>query len=545
MRKILLISFIFLSSMEFKAQSDSNIDRPKLVVGIVVDQMRYDYLTRFYNKYDKGGFKRIMNDGFNCENAHYNYIPTYTAVGHTSIYTGTTPNMHGIIGNNWYDKFLKKSIYCVDDFNYKAVGTKKTNEQKSPYRLLTTTITDELRLSQNMNGKTISIGIKDRSSVLPGGHTANAAYWFIGKDEGKFITSTYYMEKLPNWVIDFNDLKLPKKYVNQKWETLYPIETYTESIADDNDFEGTFKGEKSPTFPHDLSKLRKKNNNFDLVKSTPFGNNIITKFAKTAIENENLGNGDYTDFLTISYSSPDYIGHQFGVDSKEIQDTYLRLDKDIEDLLNFLDKTVGVDNYTLFLTADHAAVQVPAYLNSLKIPGGYIDAGEFQKFLLGVTQKKFKSVKLIENLSNFQIFLNNDEISKLDLNKNQVTQVLVDEIINYKGVNKVVTSQTLQNTNFTDGILHNLQNGYNQKLSGDILIVPNPATISHSKVGSTHGSGFSYDTHVPIIFYGKGIKKGTSKKYTPIINIAPTLANLLQIEFPNGNSGKVLEEVLR
>ena len=531
--------------MEFKAQSDSNIDRPKLVVGIVVDQMRYDYLTRFYNKYDKGGFKRIMNDGFNCENAHYNYIPTYTAVGHTSIYTGTTPNMHGIIGNNWYDKFLKKSIYCVDDFNYKAVGTKKTNEQKSPYRLLTTTITDELRLSQNMNGKTISIGIKDRSSVLPGGHTANAAYWFIGKDEGKFITSTYYMEKLPNWVIDFNDLKLPKKYVNQKWETLYPIETYTESIADDNDFEGTFKGEKSPTFPHDLSKLRKKNNNFDLVKSTPFGNNIITKFAKTAIENENLGNGDYTDFLTISYSSPDYIGHQFGVDSKEIQDTYLRLDKDIEDLLNFLDKTVGVDNYTLFLTADHAAVQVPAYLNSLKIPGGYIDAGEFQKFLLGVTQKKFKSVKLIENLSNFQIFLNNDEISKLDLNKNQVTQVLVDEIINYKGVNKVVTSQTLQNTNFTDGILHNLQNGYNQKLSGDILIVPNPATISHSKVGSTHGSGFSYDTHVPIIFYGKGIKKGTSKKYTPIINIAPTLANLLQIEFPNGNSGKVLEEVLR
>ena len=353
------------------------------------------------------------------------------------------------------------------------------------------------------------------------------------------------MEKLPNWVIDFNDLKLPKKYVNQKWETLYPIETYAESIADDNDFEGTFKGEKSPTFPHDLSKLRKKNNNFDLVKSTPFGNNIITKFAKTAIENENLGNGDYTDFLTISYSSPDYIGHQFGVDSKEIQDTYLRLDKDIEDLLNFLDKTVGVDNYTLFLTADHAAVQVPAYLNSLKIPGGYIDAGEFQKFLLGVTQKKFKSVKLIENLSNFQIFLNNDEISKLDLNKNQVTQVLVDEIINYKGVNKVVTSQTLQNTNFTDGILHNLQNGYNQKLSGDILIVPNPATISYSKVGSTHGSGFSYDTHVPIIFYGKGIKKGTSKKYTPIINIAPTLANLLQIEFPNGNSGKVLEEVLR
>ena len=544
MKKILLLSIILLSSIGIKAQSNSKLDRPKLIVGIVVDQMRYDYLTRFYNKYGDGGFKRLMNDGFNCENAHFNYIPTYTAVGHTSIYTGTTPDIHGIIGNNWYDKYSKKSIYCVDDFNYNAVGTKKTNERKSPYKLLTTTITDELRLAQNMKSKTISIGIKDRSAVLPGGHTANAAYWFIGKDEGKFITSTYYMEKLPKWVNEFNDLELPKKYVKQKWETLYPIETYTESIADDNNFEGTYNGEKSPTFPHDLSKLRKKNNNFDLVKSTPFGNNIITEFAKAAIENESLGKGNYTDFLTISFSSPDYIGHQFGVDSKEIQDTYLRLDKDIEDLLNFLDKKVGTNNYTLFLTADHAAVQVPSYLNSLKIPGGYIDVDEFQKFVLGVTQKNFKSVKLIENVSNFQIYLNKNKISELGLDEKKVTQVLVDEIINYKGVNKVVTAQTLQNTNFTEGILRNLQKGYNQKLSGDILIIPNPATIIYPKVGSTHGSGFSYDTHVPIIFYGKGIKKGSSKNYIPIIDIAPTLANLLKIEFPNGNSGKVLEEVL-
>lgn len=545
MKKILFLTLVLLGTIALKAQRKSNLDRPKLVVGIVVDQMRYDYLTRFYSKYGDDGFKRLMNNGFNCENAHFNYIPTYTAVGHTSIYTGATSSTHGIISNNWYDKFLKKTIYCVDDFNYEAVGTKKEGEQKSPYRMLTTTITDELRLAQYMKGKTISIGIKDRSAVLPGGHTANAAYWFIGKNEGKFISSTYYMDQLPKWVDNFNDSGFAKKYVNQKWETLYPIDTYTESIADNNKFEQPYKGEKSPVFPHNLPKLRKSNNNFDLIKFTPFGNSIVTEFAKSAIENENLGKGEYTDFLTISYSSTDYIGHQFGVDSKEIEDTYLRLDKDLAGFLEFLDQNIGANNYTLFLTADHAAVQVPAYLKSNKIPAGYIDEDKFQEFIQEIAKKHFNSVELIENISNFQIFLNKEKISELNLDIRKITQVLVDEIINYKGVHKVVTAHTLQNTNFTDGILHNLQNGYNQKLSGDVLIVPDPATIIYPKTGSTHGSGFSYDTHVPLIFYGKGIRKGSSKTLVPIIDIAPTLSNYLQIEFPNGNTGKVIENVIK
>jgi len=507
--------------------------------------MRYDYLTRFYNKYGDGGFKRLLNDGFNCENANFNHIPTYTAVGHAAVYTGATPNIHGIISNDWYDKFLKKSIYCVDDFNYKAVGTNKENEQKSPYRLKTTTITDELRLAQNMNNKTISIGIKDRSAVLPGGHTSNGSYWFIGKDEGKFITSSFYMDQLPKWVNDFNNSGLATKYVSQKWETLYPISTYTESIADDNEFEAPFAGEEKPVFPHDLPNLRDQNLNFDLIKGTPFGNSIVVEFAKAAIKNEKLGKGEFTDFLAISFSSPDYIGHRFGVDSKEVEDTYLRLDKDISDFLKYLDTEIGEDNYTLFLTADHAAVQVPAYLNSLKIPGGYIELSDFRKFILEIMNKHFNSTELIENVSNFQIFLNKEKIADLNLDASHIAQVLADEIINYKGVLKVVTAKTLQNTNFTEGVMKNLQNGYHQKLSGDVLIVPNPATIVYSKTGSTHGSGYSYDTHVPIIFYGYGIKKGRLKKYIEITDIAPTLANLLQVEFPNGNTGNIIEEALK
>ena len=545
MKNILIFIIVSLSILNLNAQKTTKLDRPKLVVGIVVDQMRYDYLTRFYNKYGDGGFKRLMNDGFNCENAHFNYIPTYTAVGHASIYTGTTSSTHGIISNDWYDKFLKKSIYCVDDFNYIAVGTKKQGEQKSPYRLLTTTITDELRLAQNMNGKTISIGIKDRSAVLPGGHTSNGSYWFIGKNEGKFITSSYYMDSLPKWVNDFNSSGWAKKYVEQKWETLYPINTYTESIADDNEFEEAFKGEESPTFPHDLPNLRNRNNNFDLIKCTPFGNSIVAEFAKKAIKNENLGKGEYTDFLAIGFSSPDYIGHQFGVDSKEVEDTYLRLDLVLEDFLNYLDKNIGADNYTLFLTADHAAVQVPSYLSALKIPAGYIDQDDFRKFVIEISKKHFNSGELIENISNFQVFLDKEKISKLHLDHNKIAQVLADEIINYEGVHKVVTAKTLQNTVFTKGILRNLQNGYNQKLSGDVLIVPNPATIIDSKTGSTHGSGFSYDTHVPMIFFGKGINNGSSNTFIPIIDIAPTIANLLQIEFPNGTIGEVIENALK
>jgi len=545
MKKLFILIVLSLSFATISAQQGNKLERPKLVVGIVVDQMRYDYLTRFYDKFSDGGFKRLLNDGFNCENANFNHIPTYTAVGHTAIYTGATPNIHGIISNNWYDKFLKKSIYCVDDFNYRAVGTNKENEQKSPYRLKTTTITDELRLAQNMNNKTISIGIKDRSAVLPGGHTSNGSYWFIGKDEGKFITSSFYMDQLPKWVNDFNNSGLATKYVSQKWETLYPIDTYTESIADDNEFEAPFQGEEKPVFPHDLPNLRDQNMNFDLIKETPFGNSIVVEFAKAAIKNEKLGKGEFTDFLAISFSSPDYIGHRFGVDSKEIEDTYLRLDKDISDFLKYLDAEVGENNYTLFLTADHAAVQVPAYLNSLKIPGGYIELNDFQNFILELMKKHFNSTELIENVSNFQIFLNKEKITELNLDAKHIAQVLADEIINCKGVLRVVTAHTLQNTNFTEGVMKNLQNGYHQKLSGDILIVPNPATISYSRTGSQHGSGFSYDTHVPIIFYGYGIKKGRSKKYIAITDIAPTLANLLQIEFPNGNTGSIIEDALK
>lgn len=518
--------------------------RPKLVVGIIVDQMRYDYLSRFAAHYGEGGFKRLMREGFNCTNGHYNYIPTKTAVGHASVFTGTTGSVHGVIANDWFDRKLGEEIYCVDDFSYKAVGTDAKGEQKSPHRMKTSTLTDELKLAQQMKSKTISIGIKDRSSVLPGGHTADAAYWFLGKKEGKFLTSSYYMEELPQWVKTFNSSGLVDDYMQQSWETLKPLNSYVESLPDDNPYEEPFSGNKKAVFPYKMKKLAKKNGHYDMIKSTPFGNNLLVAFAKKAIEAEQLGARGYTDFLTLSFSSPDYIGHQFGVDSKEVQDTYVRLDLELEDLLNYLDQNVGTGQYTLFLTADHAAVPVPNYLKDQGLPGGYFDEEGFEAELMKYLEENFGSAALFENFSNFQIFLDNAQIDQLGLDRGVLYEAVKEWALKHEGISRSVTRYQLETSDFQDVMMRKLQNGFNQKLSGDIVLIPQPNWIIYEEQGSTHGSGYTYDTHVPIIFYGKGVRQAETHRLIEIIDIAPTMSNLLEISFPNGSTGKVIGEVL-
>ena len=535
-------SILLFSNCKF---SETPVKKPKLVIGIVIDQMRYDYLTRFADRYGKDGFNRILKNGFSLENAHYNFIPTYTAVGHASIYAGTSPNNHGIISNNWYDKVLKKSIYCVDDVNYKTIGNDGIVGQKSPHRLYTTTVADQLQLAQNMQGKTIGIAIKDRSAILPVGHTANAAYWYDAGNKNQWITSSFYMEELPDWVKAFNSNNKADAYLNKAWETLYDIKTYSQSRADNNIYENNLNGQEKPVFPKNLKKLREQNDNFSLIKTIPAGNTYTIDFAKAVIKGEQLGKSEFTDFLAVSFSSTDYVGHRYGVASVETEDTYLRLDKDLAHFFNFLDTEVGKENYTLFLTADHAAVHVPSYLQSLKIPAHYINTTKLKKFLSDITQKYFNSKELIENVSNYQIFLNQEKIEALGFNKNTVAQRLADEVLSFDKIYKAVTAKTLQTTNFTEGIMHSLQQGYNPKFSGDVLMIPYPATLNYSRKGTSHGSGYSYDTHVPVIFYGNGIKKGASKKTYKIIDIAPTISNLLKIEAPNGTSGKIIEEVLK
>jgi len=545
MKNFILLFIVFITINSIFAQkpqiSPINPDKPILVVGIVVDQMRFDYLTRFWDKFENDGFKRLVNEGFNFKNNNFNYIPTYTAPGHTSIYTGTTPQNHGIIGNGWYNKFEKNEVYCTGDENVQAVGTNSSAGKMSPHRMISTTIGDENRLFTQMQGKTIGIGLKDRSAILPAGHTANAAYWFHGMDEGKWISSTYYMNKLPDWVQAFNKSGKATSYLKQ-WNTLADIETYSESGTDKNNFETGFSGRTN--FPYNLAELAPKNGQFDLLKYTPFGNTITTDFAIAALEGENLGTDEFTDFLTVSFSSTDYIGHNFGVNSKEVQDAYMRLDKDLARLLKALDEKVGVGNYTLFLTSDHGGGDVPSYLQSVKIPAGYFEDKIFEDDLKAFVEKRFGSKDLIEMVSNYQIFLNYETLAKEKIDASTLEDVIAHYVLQKPQINRVFTRTQLEANDYTSGISGLVQKGFNQRRSGDVVFVLKPAVISYSKTGSTHGSGFSYDTHAPLIFFGKGIPHGDTSKRSEIIDIAPTISTILGISFPSASSGKPLYEML-
>ena len=313
------------SKLQQTATGTKQISRPKLVVGMVIDQMRWDYLYRYYNRYSSGGFKRLLNEGFSAENTFIPYTPTYTACGHASIYTGSVPAINGIVGNDWYDRDLNRNMYCAEDTSVSTVGSNTTAGKMSPKNLLVTTITDELRLATNFKSKVIGISLKDRGSIMPAGHSANAAYWYDG-GTGDWITSTHYMSKLPTWLEDCNKIKLANKFYDKNWNTLYPIDTYTQSTIDNKAYEGKARGEESPSFPHPLKLYIGKN--YDMIRSTPYGNTITLDLAKLAILSEDLGKGSATDFLAVSCSSTDYVGHQYGPNSIEAEDTYLRLDKD-------------------------------------------------------------------------------------------------------------------------------------------------------------------------------------------------------------------------
>jgi predicted AlkP superfamily pyrophosphatase or phosphodiesterase len=517
---------------------------PRLVVGIVVDQMRYDFLSRYYHRYGEGGFKRLMNEGFEFKNNHFNYIPTYTGPGHASVYTGTYPAIHGVIANDWYDKEIKASVYCVQDDEVSAVGTTQNAGKMSPHRMKTTSITDQLRLHTQRRAKVIGIALKDRGSILPAGHSG-MAYWFQGKEEGRWISSSFYMQELPDWVNQFNNSGKAEQYLNRVWEPLYPIETYTASGPDNNPFEEVFKGKETPTFPYNLKELSKVNGGYDFIRETVFGNSITTDFAIAAINGEHMGKGKETDFLAISYSSPDYIGHTFGPNSVEVEDNYIQLDRELERLLNFLDKEIGKGEYLVFLTADHGVTHNPGYLQSLNIPAGYFNRSEFRDALKTFSMETFK-VNVIEKEQRNQVFLDKEVMKSAKLDMRDVQQKLADFIITYPKIERVFTRNQLENSSFNRDLGYLVQNGFNQKSSGDVVYVLETSVLStwYEKGGTTHGSGFTYDTHVPLLFYGKGIKKGYTYQKSEITDIAPTLSALLGIARPNGATGRVLTELL-
>jgi predicted AlkP superfamily pyrophosphatase or phosphodiesterase len=524
------------------------LPRPKLVVGIVVDQMRWDYLYRYYARYQDNGFKRLLNDGFSCENTQVDYIPTVTAAGHTCIYTGSVPALTGIAGNDWIVQATGKGMYCTEDTTVQTVGSTSAAGKMSPRNLLTTTVTDELRLATNFRSKVIGIALKDRGGILPGGHTANAAYWFDDKT-GNWITSTYYMTDLPQWVKDFNDQKLAEMYLKLDWNTLYPIETYVQSTADNTKYEGKFKGTDAPTLPVKTSGLYK--GNLGLIRSTPYGNTITLDLAIAAINAEKLGQNQATDFLAISLSSPDYIGHQFGINAVEIEDTYLRLDREIANFLVYLDAKVGKGNYTVFLTADHGAAHNTAFLNDNNIPAGVWDDGSVLKELNKTLSEKYKSDRLVLSLNDYQVNLNYRDINGQQLNEDDIKKDCIAFLLKQPAVAFAVDMKKAESSAIPEELRERIVNGYNMAHSGEIQIILQPAWFTGlgsgdgGPTGTTHGSWNPYDNHIPLVFMDWGIKHGSTVRETHMTDIAPTVAALLHIQAPNGSIGQPIPEVIK
>jgi predicted AlkP superfamily pyrophosphatase or phosphodiesterase len=535
MKKLLLFTISFL------ALTSSAQQRPKLVVGIVVDQMKMEYLYRFQNDFAENGFKRLMSKGYVFQNTHYNYVPTYTAPGHASIYTGTTPATHGIVGNEWFSRKLGKEMYCTDDASVQTLGEGTKEEgAMSPKNLLSTTITDELRLVTNFKGKVIGMSLKDRGAILPAGHFANWAFWY--SKTGNFISSTFYGEALPNWVTEFNNEKQYLNYISKGWDLLKPIETYNESLADDNPYEGKINGAK-PVFPYDLKGMYAAKNDAGILRFTPYGNDILEEFAKKAIEKEALGKDDITDFLTVSFSATDYVGHVLGPRSMELQDTYLRLDQTIADFLAYLDKNVGKGNYLLFLTADHAGAENAKFLNDSKYNVINVEYKEIAKGLKKFSTDTFGE-DLILSYDNFNVFFDKTKIKTKGLDLVNVKQAFKDYLMTQDQVKRVYTEEEILANSGTDYYLNCIAKGYDVTQDGDMVILDKPGYIEYGATGTSHGTPYSYDTHVPLIFFGWNIKAGQTSDRKVITQIAPTIAQKIKTAFPNGTEAEVLTEVV-
>ncbi len=544
LKKLTLVALV-IASGSFTAQTKktNTLERPKLVVGLVVDQMRWDYLYRFYDKYEEGGFKRLLNEGYSLNNVHIDYLPTYTAIGHTTIYTGSVPAIHGISGNNWYDKATGKDVYCTGDDTVKPVGTSNVeNGSHSPRNMWSTTIGDELRLATNFQAKVVGVSLKDRASILPAGHNPTGAYWY-DDSTGNFVTSTYYRNELPAWVDNFNKAKVGDQLVKNGWNTLLPIAQYTESSPDNSPWEGLLGSTKTPTFPYKnlAADYQKKKG---IIRTTPFGNTLTLKLAEAAVQGEQLGADAITDLLAVNLASTDYAGHEFGPNAIEVQDVYLRLDRDLAEFFNYLDSKVGKDQYTVFLSADHGGAHSQGFLAEHKMPTGFYGEGSIKQFN-GWLKDKFGADQLVSKVTNNQIYMDEKAHTGSKLNREETKQYLIDMLNKDQSVLFAVDMKKAGAASIPEPIRARIVNGYNWQRSGDIQLIYHDSWLpSYSKTGTTHGSWNSYDSHIPLIFMGWGVKSGESHQAYHMTDIAPTLAALLRVQFPSGTIGNPISEAI-
>ncbi len=542
LKKVFLFLFVpvYISTSGF-AQNKPAPEKPKLIISIFIEGMRYDYLYQYWDHFSEGGFKALVNKGMFYKNAEYKYLYTKSSCGYATFVTGTNPSQHGIVNDTWYKQLAGQKIYCTYDANVEPLGSNLNQEKHSPRQLLVSTFSDELKLSNFKQSKVISISVKDYAAVLPAGHLSNGAYW-MDKKTGNWISSTYYFKTMPSWVSRFNEKKFPDIYLSKSWDTFLPFEKYTMCLGDDNSFEEGFMG-VGKTFPYNLVELKAKYDSYDILNSTPFGNTYTKDFAVSAIVNEELGKDEYCDYLNISFTANEKISRQFSIRSMEMADAYIRLDRDLEHFLNFVNDYVGMENTVVILTSDRGSTDSPKLLESINMPGGVFKDKNAETLLESYLNALYREGDLIDYFDGSNLYLKRNKILEKKLNLGEVQRNVADFLVDFTGVANALTSEDMESRNFNYGMALKAQNSYHKKHSGDISVILEPGYVPGSDV--TYGSGYKNFTHVPLIFYGWKIKNGESDRPVSMEDVAPTLSRLLNIAYPGATTGSVLEEIVK
>ena len=536
---LILFSFININAQNRAIPSE----KPKLVIGIIVSEMRYDYLDRYWDKFSEGGFKRILNSGSVCKSAYHDYLIAESSPGFATLVTGAYPSEHGMVSDYWYDRLRNEVKFSIDDPGVETLGGSFESGRYSPASLNYSTLSDELKISSKFSSKVISISLDPKAAVISGGHTANASYWYDDKN-GNWITSSYYVDSLADWLHTFNEKKLADIYLTKTWKTLLPLEDYIESIEDENPYETGIKGQiKFPYTLEVLGRISKKEKDYSLLKQVPFGNTYTKDLAISSLVEENLGADETTDWLHLNFAAGSYLGNSYSSWSVEMEDLYLRLDKDLEHFLAFVDQQIGMENVLVYLTAENAMAHEPAYLMDQRIPSGYFNYNSAISLLKSYLNIIYGKGEWIKFYYAKQIFLNHDLIEDSKLSISEFQDRIARFMIQFEGVSNVLTSDNLMKNNYTTGAFERIQKTYNQKRSGDVILHLTPGWVEKG-LEKEQASSYNFDTHVPLVLYGWKIGREEISREISVIDLMPTIAYFLNISRPVSMQGKIINELL-
>lgn len=522
-------------------------DKPKLIIGIVVEQLRFDQLEKVRDNLTETGIRRLMNEGTTFRNASFGYLLTQGAPGFATINTGAEPAFHGIPSDEWYEPLKNDLIYCTKDISYGATGGSFETGMHSAANLMSSTFSDELKLSGDRKSKVFAVGFREYTAIFGAGHTGDGAFWFDDRT-GTWMSGTYYMKELPPWVNDINALRMPDKYLSGKWEKFRDDSYYTLALPDSSVHEAGFSGRI--VFPYDLNQMSQsgrliKTRDYKLLKETPFSNSMTTEMAIRLIEEEGLGMDDYTDFLSIAYSATDHIGHRFGPSSVEATDALYRLDDDIRQLLDYLNQKLGKRNILIYFTAAHGVCEVPAVLESNRIPAGYFRQNQALMLLRSYLNAIYGQGDWVRGYYERQIFLNRNLIEDAKIPLEEIQSRVSRFLVQFSGVAAAYPYFAFETDNFSNGHLRKISNNYSPLRSGDVIIILQPGWVDMSDHITNHNSPYDYDSHVPLVWYGWSINRATVNRKVNITDIAATLSSIMRIPLPNACSGEPLPELMR